>query len=603
MKADQLVLDDLIEFDKNNEITFNNKRMSLVPVEALGLMRRDLINTLGMERAKGFLMRYGWACGMRDGETIASMYQWDNLKELMLAGPVLHTLLGVVTAVPDHIEMNEDYLYFSGTWENSYEAVEHIEHYGFSKDNGCWTLIGYASGYLTKTFGKDVLAYETQCVGRGDETCRFVAKSLDVYDRQASKMMKYYKAESIATELDRAQKELHMINQNIIESDKVHQQLTNLLVEDKELLETIQFVAGLINKSIVIDYYNKVIESAFITKEDRVSYQNWADKFIYTEEQQKDIRVFPIRANNVNLGRLVVISEKKITNRDELIINRALGIFTVQMYHQWKITQSLWKKKENFFEEMLHNHDKELFEKFSHLFNFHPNGINRILAIKVMPEAKRKEVMHFFKHHPLLENIDYFYNKNNVMMILTESIAKSPHPFVQQILAELKKEFHSAKFYLGIGRSADDLRSLRESYQDAGSISEFVLLTNPTGNHISFYEEMEPIMMLLKGTDQYELIEFYKKTIGAIIKYDLTNDTDYLITLKTYLDFNGNLQQTADELHLSIAGLRYRMERIEGFCEIDLKTGGGRFKCQLAIQIYFASQIKKRPIHHTTTKT
>src|SRR5699024_3263398 len=137
-------------------------------------------------------------------------------------------LLGVVIAEPDQIEIDDDYLYFSGIWKNSYEASGHIEHYGHSEATGCWTLVGYASGYLTKTLGKDVLAYESECVGRVDSTCRFVAQTLVFIDRQdqAKSMMSYYKAESIATELDRAQKELQEINQNIIESDKVHQKLT-----------------------------------------------------------------------------------------------------------------------------------------------------------------------------------------------------------------------------------------------------------------------------------------------------------------------------------------------------------------------------------------
>lgn len=107
---------------------------------------------------------------------------------------------------------------------------------------------------------------------------------------------------------------------------------------------------------------------------------------------------------------------------------------------------------------------------------------------------------------------------------------------------------------------------------------------------------MGSIMMFLKGVDQKELIGFYKRTIGEIIRYDELNNSDYLMTLKTYLDFNGNLQQTADCLHLSIAGLRYRMDRIEDFCGIDLKTGEGRFNCQLAIQIHFAISLKSEQV-------
>lgn len=81
MKAYQLLFDKLIDINpRTGMIKFNGKRMTLVSVEALGILRRDLVNTLGSARAKGFLMRYGWACGFKDGETIEKMYQWDSKK-------------------------------------------------------------------------------------------------------------------------------------------------------------------------------------------------------------------------------------------------------------------------------------------------------------------------------------------------------------------------------------------------------------------------------------------------------------------------------------------------------------------------------------------
>jgi PucR family transcriptional regulator, purine catabolism regulatory protein len=100
--------------------------------------------------------------------------------------------------------------------------------------------------------------------------------------------------------------------------------------------------------------------------------------------------------------------------------------------------------------------------------------------------------------------------------------------------------------------------------------------------------------MFLKGADQQELIKFYSETIAELVEYDDENQGSLLITLKSYLDNNGNLQQTADELHLSIAGLRYRIERIESLSGIDLKTGSGRFKCQLATRIYFVLQVMNK---------
>ncbi|MFD1707247.1 XylR N-terminal domain-containing protein [Siminovitchia sediminis] len=592
MKASQLVFDNLLETNpRTGMITFNHKRMVLVSVEALGLLRRDLINTLGMERAKGFLMRYGWEWGKKDGESVASMYQWKNIKELMLAGPMLHTLEGVVTVEPDQLEISEESIYFTGFWRNSFEAEEHTSYYGLGTDEVCWILVGYASGYLTSTFGKDVIAYEEKCMGKGDSTCKFVARPAEELEEKRRTLLSCYKADSLVSELDRAYKELKNINRNIMESDRIQQQLTNFLLEDKPLSETIQFVSGTIQRSLVIDYYNKQIVSAFLDESHENVYNNWADKSIYSEEMKNDISTFPIRANNINLGRLVVIGKHQLPQKEKLIIHRALSTFTVQMYHDWKLARSLWDKKENFFEEILNNFDLKEFERFSHLFHFLPNDITRVLSIKVEPSTGRQDVIQFLKLHPIYAQKDLFSNDQYINMILTNDEAAQTLDAASELLAILTNKFKTFRFYIGIGRESRNIQTLKRSYEDARSISDFVQLTSPSGSLISAYEDVKPVMMLLKGTDQNELIDFYKKTIGELVEYDRCNESNFLLTLKIYLDHNGNLQQTADELHLSIAGLRYRLDRIEKLCEVDLKTGEGRFNCQLALQIYFALTI------------
>ncbi|MDA3130302.1 XylR N-terminal domain-containing protein [Aliibacillus thermotolerans] len=590
MKAHQLRFDNLIDINhRSGIITFNQERMTLVSVKALGILRQDLVNTLGMERAKGFLMRYGWTWGKKDGESIASKYSWSNKKELILAGPSLHTLEGVVTANPEVLEISHDSLYFRGHWYNSYEAEEHVKHYGYSDETVCWTLVGYASGYLTSTFGRDVVVYEDTCVGKGDSHCTYVANTVDKNKEKHKKYMRYYKAESLITELDRAYHELRQVNQNITETDKVQDELINLFLEDKELSDTIAYVANIINKSIVIDYYNKMIESYFIHKKDELVYHQWAEKSLYSAEQQNDISTFPIRAHNLNLGRMVVIGHEKMTQKDQLTIKRALGILTIQMFHQWKITRSLWKKKEEFFEEMLLNPNNEQFEKRSHLFNFHPSAFNRILSIKIVPSEKCQPILQLL--NTTYPDIDIFSKKNYIILILSKSSAKHMDRITEDILELLQEKFPRVRAYLGAGREATNLPSLAKSYQDACKISDFLHITEPTVSRIAFFEDLEPIMMFLKGTDPEELIEFYQKTIGVLVKYDRENNSNFLMTLKSYLDHNGNLQQTANHLHLSIAGLRYRIDRIETLCQTDLKSGAERFKFQLAIQIYFAIRL------------
>jgi len=136
MKAHQLLFQNLIDINpRSGMMKLHSRRMALISTKALGILRRDLVSTLGMDRAKGFLMRYGWACGFNDGEVIQRMFQWDSKRELLLSGPSLHTLEGVGTVGADRLALNEEQIVFSVYWFDSYEAEEHIRYLGYCVSN------------------------------------------------------------------------------------------------------------------------------------------------------------------------------------------------------------------------------------------------------------------------------------------------------------------------------------------------------------------------------------------------------------------------------------------------------------------------------------
>jgi PucR family transcriptional regulator, purine catabolism regulatory protein len=591
MKAYQLLFDKLIDINpRTGMIKFNGKRMTLVSVEALGILRRDLVNTLGSARAKGFLMRYGWACGFKDGETIEKMYQWDSKRELLLAGPYLHTLEGTATVEPDIIEFDEKSLHFTGQWGNSFEVIEHINYFGKSKDPICWILVGYASGYLTKTFGEKVVVYEEACEGKGDPHCRFVAKTVDSNDEHQQKDLRYYESETLLSELDRAYKEVQELNENIIESESVQKQLTDMLLEDKDIFDTVKVMAETLQKSIIIDYFHDKVEGFFIKNCDQLLYNKWKNNKELSKEYEDNIEIFPIRAHDMTLGQMIVIANKKLDKKERMIIQRSLMVCTVQIFHQRKLLKSIWEKKEYFFEEILNNkYNQNTLQRYMNVFDFNPNVPNRILTLKVYPESKKEEVLQYLiSAYP---NIDIFLKDNYIIMIFSEGKILGVEEFSKNIHSDIQNKFKHAKIYISLGRVAKNLKDLAKSYQDACHICDFIQLTYPTGSRVTYFEELEPVIMLLKGGNQEEMVDFCQNTIGKLVEYDRFNQGNLVITLKSYLDFNGNLQQTADDLHLSIAGLRYRLEKIESFCQADLKTGAGRFKYQLAIGVYFALQI------------
>jgi two-component system response regulator HydG len=61
---------DLLRFDEaEGTIRWKHRRMLLLDADAMGFLRRELINTLGLAAAKRILTRFGYGCGYRDALT------------------------------------------------------------------------------------------------------------------------------------------------------------------------------------------------------------------------------------------------------------------------------------------------------------------------------------------------------------------------------------------------------------------------------------------------------------------------------------------------------------------------------------------------------
>ncbi len=590
MKAHHLLFQNSIDVNpRMGTIKLNEKRMALMSVEALGFLRRDLVATLGMERAKGFLLRYGWTSGYNDGESIEKMYDWKSKKELILAGPAIHTLEGVVTAEPDELEFSDDQLYMSGYWRYSFEAEEHIRHFGFSDETVCWMLVGYATGFLERVFGKKVVIYEKSCIGRGDESCYFVAQTVEHCQPEYREILRYYEEESLVTELDKMYKEVNSLNHAIIRSQQFNKHLTSLLLEGKDLSYLIDVIANALEKSVVIDRegINNPLESTFINEADFLNYQKCKRKESFSHEY---MHIFKIMSNDICLGRLIVISSEPITKEERMIIESALSVLSIQMYTQRSIAQSLWQKKVNFFEELIDNKydTKQQLQKANHLFEFNFEKKNRVIVIRSVHEYNNEDIRRLLtKAYP---HFEIFMKAEYVVMMFQQNSEDdlSVTQFLYKIKNLIEKNINHIHFYMGAGRVSDSINEIGDSYKDAFHISNFLNLAYPMKNKVAAYEQLDPIMLFLNSMEPKELLNFCRKTLGRLIEYDKNSDSNLIQTLKSYLDNNGNLNQTANELNLSIPGLRYRLDKIKSLCDIDFKTGQGSFHGQIAIQTFYA---------------
>ncbi len=173
MRATDLDLRELLEFEpKGGVIRFAGDRALLFNAAALGLLRRELVETLGLTTARGILTRFGYAHGWRTADALRQQFEWDSEHEWQLAGGRVHQLQGFLEYEPVPRAPGELPKGFaSSVWRESYEAQEHLAQLGPSTEPVCWTLAGFASGYLSRVAGRRILCFEEKCVAKGDAVC------------------------------------------------------------------------------------------------------------------------------------------------------------------------------------------------------------------------------------------------------------------------------------------------------------------------------------------------------------------------------------------------------------------------------------------------
>ncbi|NDY93444.1 sigma-54-dependent Fis family transcriptional regulator [Ideonella livida] len=175
--SDELV--SRLHFDaREGHIWLNDQRMLLLHNSAMGVLRRELIEGLGRDQARGLITRMGYHCGAHDAELARKLRRHLSPAEGVEVGPQLHMLEGVARVEKVRLEVDEEAGHFLGEfiWHGSAEAESHVQAYGIVGHTACWQQTGYASGFVSGFMGRPVVFRELQCRAQGAPHCLIVGR-------------------------------------------------------------------------------------------------------------------------------------------------------------------------------------------------------------------------------------------------------------------------------------------------------------------------------------------------------------------------------------------------------------------------------------------
>ncbi|MFO8070505.1 MAG: sigma 54-interacting transcriptional regulator [Polyangia bacterium] len=190
MRVEDLNQQELLELDpEGGVIRFAGQRALLLDAVAMGLHRKYLVENFGLTAARAVLTQFGFAHGWRAAEAIKRGIKWASNEEWRRAGPHIYALEGLFRAQPG----SEDTLTRKGTMLlASYEAEQHLLHFGRSDSAVCWTICGLLSGYVSRTAGKEIYVLEERCLGQGHAACHIVGRTREEWGDEHAEDLAFF---------------------------------------------------------------------------------------------------------------------------------------------------------------------------------------------------------------------------------------------------------------------------------------------------------------------------------------------------------------------------------------------------------------------------
>ncbi len=645
MRASELNMQELLSFSpEQGKIRLKDSRVLVFDAAALGKLRKDLIDTLGMDRAKGFLIRYGWSCGFEAAMSIKEQFQWDNELEWIYAGPTMHTLTGHALVQPNIIEIDRQ----KGTWlidvnwNNSFEAEQHLLHFGHHYEPVCWMLVGYAGGYGSAYLGKKVIYKEIQCVGQGDERCHIIGKTLEEWGDEINSELAYYEVSKISEELEAAHQRIKAQNKILEQAVIVHEQLTQcilqgkgveditanlsellkctVILENRDLTPQFSFSTQTAEEDLLKPYLNIITSPSFKTASKHYLKQRRPFQIV---DEYSDFHVFrlvsPIIVGNELHGFISLLRiGLAFKELERIALEHASSVFALAILEGIKIAEVERRLKGDFIDDLLSGKFSDSKSIINRAFRLQYDITlpHRVVILDIHDFTKliqsfrhnEKKILHFKTElvNAIQSCLDQLgkgmvVNKSDIIIMLVQQTKQDnsetdTRHLAEKIIKHISNRFPKVTLTVGIGSICSDLSDYYHSFLSAQKAIEIGKALKKYGQVISL-EQFGAHAMLFSAVNPNDLYDFAANQLGALLTYDETYQAQLIPTLEEFLNHLGNIEATARTMNMSISGLKYRIQRIEEIAGLKLKDAQSWFNLQFALNILQLSgkdQIKNK---------
>ncbi|WP_134700628.1 XylR N-terminal domain-containing protein [Ammoniphilus sp. YIM 78166] len=629
-KASDLTLKDMLELQSKDGDFLREHQMIISSADAWGALSRDLITALGIERAKRFLLRYGWNCGVHEARIFKNMFQWDDDMEWLLAGSKMHNISGRVFSVPIklNIQMKTGLFDVEGYWFNSYEATQYLKRFSPHHEPVCYFLVGYAGGYCSESLGRRVIFREVECSGKGDQQCRYVGKTVELWGDEIADELVDYEQEDIGDELDRAYKRIEKHREILKRASTLSQKLTKIVLQGKGLDTLAKTLGETLNCGVIVEnqHYEPIAEFGDVAgctlqtimenKESLPPHQLKSLNQMLEEHATTILELaepFAIPHNRITIpivirnhvqGFISIINkEGEIGEQEPTFLERAANVCAFQLLNERTAIETEQRMKGELLDELLTQPAENSYaaKKLSYL-GYNLNQPHYVFIFQLEDQSMKMEDEHSLtaKRDQIINFLLKDAEKANEKLLLSSRLdrihALIPEAFIKKQFMSLKtygeQLFHRlssiaphVKVVLGSSDGCPQITQLNDAFKEAMKAIEIAKLRG-LGNQVVLSSELGHLAILLDARRPDELERYASRLLGPLYEYDRQYSTEFLNTLYYYLNNECNLYKTARVMNVSISGMRYRLGRIQELSNLDLSHSSTRFEIQMALEIF-----------------
>lgn len=635
MQASDLRMENLLHFiPEQGKILLKGTRVMIFDANALGKLRKDLIDTLGMDRAKGFLIRYGWSCGFQAAMSIKEQFQWDNEMEWIYAGPTMHTLEGFVLVQPNVINIDRKLgtWLLDGSWINSFEAEQHVINFGLHHEPVCWMLVGYAGGYGSAYLGKKVIYKEVNCVGQGDEHCTFIGKTAEEWGEEIVSELPYYEVSKISEELEAAHRRIKTQNRILERTVTIHERLTQCILQGKGVEDITANLAELMKCTVVLEDRHLGIQSICFPEQSNAkeilaphlslftspafkkashSYLRHKRPFQLDDQTAETTvcrLVSPVQVGRDLLGFVSLLRiGQPFSELEHIGLEHAASVFALEILKDKEIAAVEKRLKGDFIDDLLSGNfsDPNSIINRARGLDYDITLPHRVLLLDI---HNFTNLVSSFNHNEklilqfkteLANNVQFCLERSagkgmvvnksdNLIMLVQLNNPDSPENITRQlaekIIKQVSQRFPKVTLSVAIGNTCTDLAGFHSSLLSAQKALEIGKALKKQGQVISL-EQFGAHALLFSALNPADLFRFASLSLGKLLSYDDSYQTELLPTLQEFLNNRSNVEGTARAMNMSVSGMKYRLQRIEEITGQDLKDSQACFNLQLAINI------------------